>query len=295
MLFHYITLVYVCACVFVYVCPYVCVHACVRMCVFHLLVWIRVVVESYSTVICDFRQILIIKLLKTNVMGRPGRKGGRTLKVHTDSRHTTPTIINWLKLIIRSRDSRDTHTFVTHTHQFVISPPVLMYLTPPPFKGEHLSDSCPHRLLRPWGSLLWDMACHCLSVTVCLGLCLIHQTHKTQELTQEPLCSLNRQRSSALFSIFSGPQFTDITVLKWLHHPVFLVSIKHLYICGPLVPTEAQLSTQPSTPLVRDCVRLRGKCCIAGFLVRTGQSRQGLVQMYTEPLWSRVGQKIHRG
>lgn len=122
MLFHYITLVYVCACVFVYVCPYVCVHACVRMCVFHLLVWIRVVVESYSTVICDFRQILIIKLLKTNVMGRPGRKGGRTLKVHTDSRHTTPTIINWLKLIIRSRDSRDTHTFVTHTPVWDFTP-----------------------------------------------------------------------------------------------------------------------------------------------------------------------------
>lgn len=88
-----------CLCVCVCVC--MCMLACV--CVFHLLVWIRVVVESYSTVICDFRQILIIKLLQTDVMGRPGRTGGRTL-IFTHSTHTP-----------------------THT-PFVISPPVLMYL-----------------------------------------------------------------------------------------------------------------------------------------------------------------------
>lgn len=192
-----------------------CMYACVF--VSYLFIGIRVIVESYSTVVCDFRQILIIKLLQTDVMGRPGRTGGRTLIL----------------------------TRYTHTHLWFHLQSSCTW--PPPFRGEHLSEWCPHRVLRPWGRLLWDMACH--SIWVCASL----TRHKNTDILNILLCSLSRQRSSALFSILSGPQFTDITVLKWLHHPVFLVSIKHLYICGPLVPTEAQLSTQPSTPLVRDC------------------------------------------
>lgn len=38
----------------------------------HLLIRIRVIVESDSTVICDFREVFVIKLLKADVMGWPG-------------------------------------------------------------------------------------------------------------------------------------------------------------------------------------------------------------------------------
>lgn len=37
----------------------------------HLLIWIRVVVESNPTIICDFREIFVIKLLQADVVGWP--------------------------------------------------------------------------------------------------------------------------------------------------------------------------------------------------------------------------------
>lgn len=38
----------------------------------HLLIWIGVIVEADPTVICDFREVFVIKLLEADVVGWPG-------------------------------------------------------------------------------------------------------------------------------------------------------------------------------------------------------------------------------
>lgn len=79
---------------------------------------------------------------------------------------STHTIINWLKLFVRSRDSRHVHPHLWHTHTSLWFHPQSSCTSPLHPSKRSISDSCPHRLLRPWGSLLWDMACHCLSGSV---------------------------------------------------------------------------------------------------------------------------------
>lgn len=48
----------------------------------YLLVWIRVIVESNPTVICNFREIFIIKLLQADVMGWPGNTSQTVYSLH---------------------------------------------------------------------------------------------------------------------------------------------------------------------------------------------------------------------
>lgn len=62
----------------------------------HLLIWIRVIVESNPAVVCDFREIFIIKLLQADVVGRPGNTRDSTLTTcceeeHWHRKHVCPT------------------------------------------------------------------------------------------------------------------------------------------------------------------------------------------------------------
>lgn len=54
----------------------------------HLLIWIRVIVESNPTVVCDFREIFIIKLLQADVVGWPGNTPETVYSLHVMKKNT---------------------------------------------------------------------------------------------------------------------------------------------------------------------------------------------------------------
>lgn len=54
----------------------------------HLLIWIRVVVESDPAVICDFREVFIVKLLQADVVGWPANTRETVYSVHVGKQNT---------------------------------------------------------------------------------------------------------------------------------------------------------------------------------------------------------------
>lgn len=54
----------------------------------HLLIWIRVIVESNPTVICNFREIFIIELLQADVVGWPGNRRDSIFTACHDEAHS---------------------------------------------------------------------------------------------------------------------------------------------------------------------------------------------------------------
>lgn len=60
----------------------------VRLVCPHLLIWIRVIVESNPTVICDFREIFIIELLQADVVGWPGNRRDSIFTACHDEAHS---------------------------------------------------------------------------------------------------------------------------------------------------------------------------------------------------------------
>lgn len=88
----------------------------------HLLIWVRIIVESNPTVICDFREIFIIKLLQADVVGWPGNTQERVyslqiLKKNTDTCNMSFPSVNGPK----------GNFFLIHAHTLIKGKPALTH------------------------------------------------------------------------------------------------------------------------------------------------------------------------
>jgi hypothetical protein len=139
------------------------------------------------------------------------------MRMHTSvflSLHTPSTVLNCLS----GAEIADTYTHICDTHTSLWFHPQSSCTWPLHPSKRSISDSCPHRLLRPWGSLLWDMACHCLSGSV---------PHSPDTRTRTPsiaLLSKQTEEFSTILDYSRSPVYRHKCLNVFII--LFLVSIK---------------------------------------------------------------------
>lgn len=88
----------------------------------HLLIWVRIIVESNPTVICDFREIFIIKLLQADVVGWPGNTQERVYSLQVLWKNT-----DTCNMSFPSVNSPKGNFFLIHAHTLIKGKPALTH------------------------------------------------------------------------------------------------------------------------------------------------------------------------